>query len=208
MRSRPLAGDEGEVVAEFEHEVFKMMHEGIFQLGLRVFVLQAKEFEHERIFDFLVDRERVFKAGSGSLTKHFRFVFRESRAFVELAIHLPPKLANGPPAAYRFRLVEGECLGRAGMADQLNVMRPWQRKNASEVGQGGRFLFSSLFSFLFKLHDAPPDLPIGGCHDRIHGPRRGSTRRFQQFHHSGKNNIVALEAVGFGYGLAFHELRT
>jgi hypothetical protein len=139
MRSRPLAGDEGEVVAEFEHEAFKMMHEGIFQLGLRVFVLQVKEFEHERIFDFLVDRERVFKAGSGSLTKHFRFVFRESRAFVELAIHLAPKLANGPPAAYRFRLVEGECLGRVGMADQLNVMRPWQRKNASEVGQGGRF---------------------------------------------------------------------
>ena len=63
MRSRPLADDEGEVVAEFEHEVFKMMHEGISQLGLRVFVLQAKEFEHERIFDFLVDRERVFKAG-------------------------------------------------------------------------------------------------------------------------------------------------
>ncbi len=47
-----LARDEREIVAEFEQEMHEVMHERILQIGLGVFVLQAEEFEHERILDF------------------------------------------------------------------------------------------------------------------------------------------------------------
>lgn len=58
-----LAGDEREFAAQFQKEFLQMLDERVFQLTLRVFVLQVQEFENERVTDVI---------GGGRLVVGFR----------------------------------------------------------------------------------------------------------------------------------------
>ena len=40
-----LASDEGEIAAKFEQEGFEVAHEGVFEVGLGVFVVEVEEFD-------------------------------------------------------------------------------------------------------------------------------------------------------------------
>ena len=108
----PLTANERKVVAQLKEESFKVANEGILQIGLGVFVAQAKKFEDERMADFLIGADGVAGPGFGPLGEHGGLVAREGGAFVELAVHLPLELAHGPAAAQSFGVVEGEGFGR------------------------------------------------------------------------------------------------
>lgn len=136
VKAQPaLAADEGEVVAEFEQEGFELANEAVLQVGLGVFVAQAKEFEDERVADFLVGADGVAGLGLSAFGEHGGLVAREGGAFVELAVHLPLELAHGPAAAQGFGMIKRKRLGRPAAADEQNIMRPRQRKRAGEVGE-------------------------------------------------------------------------
>ena len=101
-----LASDEGEVAAEFEQEGFEVAHEGVFEVGLGVFVLEVEEFEHERVADGFLDGERVGGPGLRAFAEHGGFVAREQRALVEKGADLPVELADAPAAAQGFVFVK------------------------------------------------------------------------------------------------------
>ena len=44
-----LTGNKGEVVAQFQQELFETLNERILELGFRVLVLQVQELKNERI---------------------------------------------------------------------------------------------------------------------------------------------------------------
>ena len=124
-----LASDESEVASEFEQEGFEVADEGVFEFGLGVFVLEAEEFEDERVFDFLLGRDAVGRARARAFAEHGGFVARKGGAFVEERGHLAIQLAHGPAAAQGLGFVEGARFGRTGAAKQVNVMCPREREN-------------------------------------------------------------------------------
>jgi hypothetical protein len=46
----PLAANEGEIVPEFQQEIFKVADQRRFQVAFRILVFKVEEFEDERIF--------------------------------------------------------------------------------------------------------------------------------------------------------------
>ena len=84
-----------------------MLDEPLFQLCFGILVLEAKEFQHERIFDGLFGRDCVAGVGGLCLLEHGSFVPRKCDAFIKLATDLPVKLPNGPPRPERLGLVKG-----------------------------------------------------------------------------------------------------
>lgn len=89
-----LSADKREFVAKFEQECFEVPDERVFQIAFRVFILQVEKFEQQRIADFIISGDSVFRFGVFTLDQHRRFVFRQRRALVKLRIYLPVKLAN------------------------------------------------------------------------------------------------------------------
>ena len=67
--------------------------------------------------------------------EHGGLVAGKGGALVELAVDLAVELAHGPAAAQGLGVVEGEGRGRAGAADQQDVVRPREREGAGEVGE-------------------------------------------------------------------------
>jgi len=130
-----LTRDEGEVVAEFEEEVFEVADDGVFELGLGTFIAQTEEFEHERVFNFLLGGQGVTRLGFRALGEEGGFVPRQGSPLVELTVHLAAQLPDGPAAAQGFGVVEVERFGRAGAADEQDVVRPGEREGASEVAK-------------------------------------------------------------------------
>src|SRR6266508_915764 len=65
-----LPRDEREFVAEFEQKTFKVSNQGIFQLGLGVFILQVQEFENEWFPDFLISGNSVLRFCSFPFEQH------------------------------------------------------------------------------------------------------------------------------------------
>ena len=86
----------------------------------------------------VVGADGVARLRFQAFRQHGGFVAREGGAFVELAVHLALELAHGPAAAQSLGVVKGEGFGRAGAADQQNVVRPGQREGAGKVGEGQR----------------------------------------------------------------------
>jgi hypothetical protein len=89
-----LSANKRKLVAEFEQKSFEVTDERVFQFAFRVFVLEVEKFEQQRIADFLIGGNGVFRFGAFTLEQHRRFVFRQRRALVKLRIDLPVKLAN------------------------------------------------------------------------------------------------------------------
>lgn len=80
----PLPPDEGEGTTELEQKRLELLDEGLFELELRVLVLEVEELENERVLDRLVGRDRVGRLGDLTLRQHAGLVLREQRALVEL----------------------------------------------------------------------------------------------------------------------------
>jgi hypothetical protein len=102
-----LAADEREIATELQEEALEVTDECLLDIRLRVLVLESEELQHVRVLDLLLGRDRVVGRGHGALAEHRRLVSGERRALVELAVDLPAKLSNRPPAAQRLGLVEG-----------------------------------------------------------------------------------------------------
>ena len=126
-----LASDEGEVAAEFEQEGFEMAHEGVFEIGLGVFVLEVEEFEHERVAQGFIHSERVAGPGLRAFAEHGGFVAREEGALVKERADLPVELAHAPAAAQGFLLVE-TAGGFVLHGEELDVVRPREGEAGGE----------------------------------------------------------------------------
>jgi uncharacterized Rmd1/YagE family protein len=81
-------------IAEFEQKGFEVPDERILQIAFRVFVLQVEKFQQQRIADFLIGGNGVFRLWGLTLEQHRRFVFRQRCALVKLRVDLAVKLAN------------------------------------------------------------------------------------------------------------------
>jgi len=127
----PLASEKREVVTELEEEGLETMDEALFEVALRVLVLQVEELEHER----LAQREASVCVGvvcGRGLGEGGRLVLRPERAFVDLRVDLPTELTTRPPASEALGLVERPRLGLE--AQELDVVGPRQREAARRGG--------------------------------------------------------------------------
>ena len=68
-----LSPDKRKLVAEFEQESFEMPDERVFQIAFRVFILQVEKFQQQRIANFLVSGDSIFRFGD--------FTFRATSPF-------------------------------------------------------------------------------------------------------------------------------
>src|SRR5664280_2666353 len=116
-------------------------------------VAQSEELEHERILHLLVSRDGVAGSCLGALGEHLLLIAREDGALVELAVDLAAELSHRPSAAQRLGVVELPCLRRTGAAEEQNVVRPRQRKNAGEIAEGDYWQATSIFT------PPPPAVP-------------------------------------------------
>jgi len=126
-----LASDEGEVAAEFEQEGFEVADEGVFEVGLGVFVAEVEELEHERVAHGFVHAVGVAGLRLRAFAEHGGFVFGKQGALVEEGADLPVELAHTPAAAQGFVFIEV-----AGVfvlhGEELHVVRPRKRKAGGE----------------------------------------------------------------------------
>ncbi len=126
-----LASDEGEVATEFEQEGFEVADEGVFEVGLGVFVAEVEELQHERVAHGFVGGEVVAGLRLRAFAEHGGLVFGKQGALVEQAADLPVELADAPAAAEGFVFVE-----TAGAfvlhGDELHVVRPREREAGGE----------------------------------------------------------------------------
>jgi hypothetical protein len=94
-----LTTDKSEVAPQFQKKAFQLLDEGLLQVTLRVFILQAKEFKYERVFNFFLWANCVPRYRDGAFSQKSSFVAGKSGAFVELTVYLPFELLNRPPSA-------------------------------------------------------------------------------------------------------------
>jgi hypothetical protein len=83
-----LASEEREVVTELEEKRLEAEDQALFEVALRVLVLEVEELEHEG----LAQREacvRAFGVGGRGPTQRRRLFLRAQRSFVDLRVDLP-----------------------------------------------------------------------------------------------------------------------
>jgi hypothetical protein len=124
-----LASDEREVSAEFEQKGLELGDQRVFEVALRVLVLETEELEDEGVLDLFFWRHAVLGLGHGPLPEHRGLVPGEGSALVELALDLVLELPNGPPATDRFFFVEFPRHGQASAPNQQDVVGPRQNKS-------------------------------------------------------------------------------
>ena len=127
----PLPPNKRKLVAEFQQKIFQMPDERVFQIALGVFIFQVKKFQKQRIADFFIGGNCVFRIGVSPLTQHTGFVFRQRRALVELRVDLPVQLSHRPASAHRFACRK--------IRAHTPIPHPQQpRRNASTAGESAR----------------------------------------------------------------------
>ena len=135
-----LAANEGEVAAEFQEEMFEVVDERVFEVGLGVFVFKAEKFENEGVFDLLFRGDDVRRDRLAAFLEHGNLVPGQGGALVELGGNLAIKLADRPAAAQGFGFVEDTGFRRFH-GEQADVVRPGQWKGLGESGKIGRVYF-------------------------------------------------------------------
>ena len=105
-----LAADEGEIVAEFQQEVFEVADQRLFEVAFRILIFQVEKFQDEWVLDLLLGGKCVTGLAFCPLREHGRLVAGQKRALVKLRADLAVELANGPAAAQCFGFVEEACL--------------------------------------------------------------------------------------------------
>jgi len=131
-----LATKESEVISQFQQKISKMVDQGFFQIGLRVFILEIEEFEDERILDGFLGRDVVARPGCCRFPQHLGFIAGKRHPLVELTVDLPIALARRPSATQCFIFVELASF-RALDGEKAKVCCPRQRK-ADKCRFGGK----------------------------------------------------------------------
>jgi len=126
--SPTLAAHEAERAAELQQEGLELLDERVFELELRVLVLEVEELENEWVLDRLVGRHCVRRLCDLPLRQHSGPIFRKQRSLVELALDLPIELSVRPPTAEGLALVEAAS-ARLPHREEPHVVRPgeWKR---------------------------------------------------------------------------------
>ena len=83
-----------------------MADERVFEIALRVLVLEVEELQDEGVFDLLLGPHEVFGAGCPPTRQHGGFVLGQGGALVELGADPPVELPDGPFSSQRLGLVE------------------------------------------------------------------------------------------------------
>lgn len=104
-----------------------MENERFFNVGLGVFVFEPERFEHVRIFNFFLGRNRVLRFCRGAFAEHLRFVSQKGGALVEERVDLAIELPHAPAATQCFGLVKLPRL-LACYRKQPDVSGPGERK--------------------------------------------------------------------------------
>ncbi len=69
-----MAADEGEIVAQLQQEGFQVTDQRLFEVALRILVLEVEEFQNERVFDLLLGPDAAFGPGLLAFGEHRRLV--------------------------------------------------------------------------------------------------------------------------------------
>src|SRR3546814_1605914 len=56
-----LPPDEGKAIAQLRQEVLRPPNQGLFEVGLGIFVLEVEELKHIRVFDRIGGRDGIFR---------------------------------------------------------------------------------------------------------------------------------------------------
>jgi hypothetical protein len=69
-----LSSPKGEIASQFKQKSLQAMNKCLFQVTLRILILETKEFEHIRFLNLLSRGDPIFRVGLDALFQHRGFV--------------------------------------------------------------------------------------------------------------------------------------